>query len=168
MKLYKQTRKCSNCGFREERCIEKTKAAFESERLWNSPCIKCKRRSHSARSCIIPEPDTELLSIWAKSKQLRFLDQDEDIFLGQPDIFDLLVEFVQNETIPKNKRRIILSALCVILHDNSPLSQNDKESLNLDIAQKAKNFLSSKKWLFDQLGEKYISKYIRDVVFKII
>ena len=169
MNKYKQIRTCSNCGFTEERFIEKTKAAFESERKWKSPCVKCKHVSFKSGSCITPEPDAELLSIWAKSNKLRFIDQDEDLILGQPKYFDLLVEFIQNETVRKGrkgKKRILLSAIRIILHNISPKSKLDKEPDNLDTAEKIKNFLALNKWLFDQLGKKHIPKYLQDIEFK--
>lgn len=162
---YDQTKTCSKCGFTEKRQIDKKIAAFETTREWNSPCIKCKTTSFKSASVAIPPPDSELLKIWAESTDLMFLDQDEDILLAEPENFDLLASFVQDASIELSKREILLSAICVLLHDNTPEDEDDKEEYDLALAAKVKKFLISNKSLFDDLDKFYIMEYIKKVVY---
>lgn len=165
MDNYEQTRTCLKCGFTERRQIDKKIAAFETTREWASPCTKCKNSSFKSSSVAIPPPDSELLKIWAESKDLMFLDQDEDILLAEPESFELLARFVQDASLSPSKREILLSAICILLHDNTPEDEDDTEEYDFEVAENVKNFLISNKSLFETLDKFYIQDYIKEIVF---
>jgi predicted nucleic-acid-binding Zn-ribbon protein len=165
MSSYEQTKTCSKCGFTERRQIDKYIAAFESTREWTSPCTQCKSTSFKSSSGTIPLPDTDLLKIWSESNDLMFLDQDEDILLAEADNFNLLSRFVQDVSFKPSKREILLSAICVLLYDNTPEVSSETEECDLAIAEKVRKFLISNKSLFDELDTNYIDDYIKKVVY---
>jgi predicted nucleic-acid-binding Zn-ribbon protein len=162
---FEQTKTCSKCGFSESLLIDKKLAAFEKTRVWESHCVKCNNTSFKSSSVAIPPPDFELLKIWSESKELMFLSQDEDILLSEPENYDLLIKFVRNESIPSNKREILLSAICVILFDNTPEDESDTDEYDINLADKVRSFLINNKSLFDDLDKFYIGDYIKKVVY---
>ena len=164
-KLYLQTRTCSNCKKTESRNIDKKTAAFESTRKWKTPCPHCNCNSFESSSDQTPPIDEELLKIWTQSNNLYFLDQDEDIIIAEPENFELFKKYVKDKSIHVKKRGILLSAICIILFDNTPEDENDLEKYDLTIAVKVREFLINNKVLFNEIDNINIMEYIRKVVY---
>ena len=110
----------------------------------------------------------ELLERWIHDPDLSVLSQDEDLILGTGENLELLEEFLQRRDALAGKRVIILSAICVILYDNSPSVDDRKDSGDLALAARATKVLRQNLAAFDEINEDFICDYIKEVVYPII
>jgi hypothetical protein len=168
MKTYLQTRKCSTCGNEESRNLSLGDAAFEETRVWIEPCGKCGSVRFSSVGCPLPDMNRELFELWIHDNGLTVLSQDEDLVIGTGENLILLEEFLQREDALPEKRAVLLSAICVILYDNTPDPDNPDVSRNPEFAALATAILKRNLRVFDEINELYISNYIKQVVYPII
>lgn len=110
----------------------------------------------------------ELFERWIHDSDLTVLSQDEDLILGTGENLDLLEEFLKRNDAVSGKREVLLSAICVVLYDNS-LDVDDSDDLRSpELAAKAKEILKRNINAFDELNEEYICDYIKEVVYPVI
>ena len=168
MKLYHQSRTCGKCSHEESRELPSLNAAFEERRVWNEPCQKCSSKSFSSLGCEIPVLDARILEEWSGDQKLTILEQDEDIMMADADSFDLLCEFVQRRDILKSKRVVLLSALCILIYDNTTDDVQADPECNPETAASAANFLTANSWLFDEIDDALLYDYIKADVYPLI
>ncbi|MDH5654801.1 MAG: hypothetical protein OEZ34_02765 [Spirochaetia bacterium] len=166
-KKYKQERKCSNCGFLEQRQVSHTEASFEITRRWEDPCPQCGSNSFGMISDS-PVLTEESLSIWANDEKMYFLGQDEHLMLAEEENIDLLVSFLDNQSVPASKRSILLAALCIILFDNL-LEENIQDGYaSEEISEYLVSILKKRLKYFSELDTIDISGYVRKVVYPVL
>lgn len=116
----------------------------------------------------MPEMNRELFELWILNPNLTILSQDEDLMLASGENLALLEEFLQRHDAAPGKRDTLLSAICVVLYDNTPDDDNPDGSFNIDYADKATEILKRNMQAFDEIDEIYISDYIKEVVYPLI
>jgi len=65
----------------------------------------------------MPNLDLEIMEAWIADDDLNLMDQDEDIILASKENLELLKAFVVRDDATLEKRSMLLSALCVLVHD---------------------------------------------------
>ncbi len=162
--LYSQYKICGSCGYEDQREVSAEIAAFEERRKWNEACPKCGSLKVTASGEAIPEPTKELMEIWSKDDSLSFYEQDEDICLAEEDNLELLLEFLDsNKTLP-SKRSILLSTLCILVHDNVPEEEDDPD-IKIELANKVAGELKKRMDLFVELDTSLIMDYIKELAY---
>lgn len=163
-KTYTQSKVCRKCGHEDTRENTKCVAAFESTRVWRSPCPICQSTEVNGASDEFPPLDEDIMALWCNDESLFLLDQDEDIVMADAQNIDLLFKFLDNDNLLPSKQETILSALCVLVYDNTP---DDEEDLDIDaeIAKKVIDGLKQRIALFADMNEHYPMDYIREVVY---
>jgi hypothetical protein len=110
----------------------------------------------------------ELFEQWILDSDLTVLSQDEDLIIGVGENLVLLEEFLQRRDALPGKREVLLSAICVVLYDNSPDVDDPDESRSPEFAAKAAEVLKRNINAFDELNEDYICDYIKEIVYPVI
>lgn len=165
MPLFHQSRTCGNCGHEEFRKLPTLIAAFEERREWSDPCCNCGSTSFSSLACELPSLGADILEEWAGNESLTLFQQDEDVLMADSESFELLTRFVQRQDISNSKRVILLSALCILVYDNTPSDEDSDAEIDHDTASLAIQFLSDNHWLFRELNAEYIYDYIKTHVY---
>jgi hypothetical protein len=156
-------RTCSACGDEQVRVLSRRQAAFEASavsKLFENVCKKC---SSTASSTLFPAPpiDLELLKEWAKDPLLSFAPQDEDLVLAEEDYLGHILETLDTVPLTDHKRNLLMSALCVIVYDNSHEEnlqcQNHLKERVIEELNKRKDKL--------RMAEDWIMDYIKEVVY---
>ncbi len=112
--------------------------------------------------------DKELFEKWIHDADLTVLSQDEDLIIGTGENLNLLEEFLQRRDAIPGKREVLLSAICVVLYDNSPDVEDPDDSRSPEFAAKAEEILRRNIEAFNELNEDYICDYIKKVVYPVI
>jgi hypothetical protein len=150
--MYRQTRHCSNCGFKEERKISSLEAAFEHSRVWNTPCPKCgSTRSHGGTT-EVPALSAEQLATWAGNKDIVFFSQDENILLARPESLELLLQCLDDPRTLRSKRKVLLAALFVIIYDRLAPERKDPLVVGRVVAA-----LRERRGMIAELGTRHIA-----------
>lgn len=167
---YQLSRTCAECNHTDYIELTKHQAAFglyDSKSIWDAPCSNCKAKKASSMGYNQPELDEELLKIWGDNPNYNFSDQDEDIILAEIDNLPLLLKGIDELNLPKVKVYVLISALCVILYDQtayfdelSPIEQKDAKK----IANQIRPELVKRKNLVLEAGD-WVWDYIRVVVY---
>jgi len=110
----------------------------------------------------------ELFEQWIRDSDLTVLSQDEDLIIGTGENLELLEEFLQRQDAVPGKREVLLSAICVVLYDNSPDVDDPDDSRSSEFAAKAEAILKRNIDAFDELNEDYICDYIKEIVYPVI
>jgi len=158
MSTFEQSRTCSDCGSEETRKLEKLQAAFIQHYDWNDPCSGCGGTRFSTMSMPMPNLDLEIMEAWIADDDLNLMDQDEDIILASKENLELLKAFVVRDDATLEKRSMLLSALCVLVHDCD--ESEDGQTLEDSI-----EFLKDNRQLFEEIGDYAIFDYIKKVVY---
>ena len=88
--------------------------------------------------------------------------------MADADSFDLLCEFVQRRDILKSKRVVLLSALCILIYDNTTDDVQADPECNPETAASAASFLTANSWLFDEIDDALLYDYIKADVYPLI
>ena len=112
-----------------------------------------------------PAINHELLDEWSREPKLSFSRQDEDLLLADRETLPLLLTFVQRRDILASKRSILLSALCVLIFDNTPDPDDPHAEGDFELAATVAEFLSRNSWLFSEINDDYIYDYIKAEVY---
>jgi hypothetical protein len=110
----------------------------------------------------------DLFEKWIHQDDLTVLSQDEDLVLGTGENLPLLEGFLVRPDALPSKRAVLLSAICVVLYDNVPGADDPDGYRNPNFADAAKNILKRNIRIFDEVDERHICDYIREVVYPII
>ncbi|MBD5779851.1 hypothetical protein IEN85_10155 [Pelagicoccus sp. NFK12] len=161
---HSQYKTCKACGHTDERAISELDAAFEERRIWSDPCSKCGSKDISSSGSSMPSVNRAVLEEWSRNDELMILSQDEDLILGEGENLPLLEEFLRKETTLPSKKVTLLSAICVVVYDNTPDEDDDKE-INDEFARNAIDVLVRNESIFAELDDTYICDYIKDVVY---
>lgn len=160
---YKIKRECSECGHIDEIEVSKREAAFELVDINTVVEPKCSQCSSTRFIIYLQKPklNISLLKEWASNPDLYLMEQDEDLLLAEGQYLDMILKIIDTEIIPDEKRNLLMSALCVMVYDNS-----DSDHRNPDIELRARvveelNKRSEKLLLADE----WISDYIKKVVY---
>lgn len=140
MKTYTLTRTCK-CGDIQEFEHTKVEMAFKlfGNRYYKIPCPKCGDTAFDSIGYETPEMDDELFQIWSENEAYQFLEQDEDLLLAEMENLQRLLGAFDDENFPKNKKTIVANALCTLLFDNTPLSENEDDYTAEERQQMQKN-----------------------------
>lgn len=161
---YSQSKICNKCGHEDSRENSKCVAAFESTRMWESPCPICQSIEIENAGWELPDLDEEIMLLWCDDESLYLSDQDEDILMAEEMNIDLLFNFLDNDNIKPSKRAVILSALCVLVFDNTSDEEEDLD-INPEIAIKVIHGLKGRISIFASMDTDYIMDYIKEVVY---
>lgn len=153
---YRQTRHCAKCGHVDRRDLSEIKAAFEESRAWKEPCPSCGSFSFKAGSCQMPNLSAQQLAIWGGNDDLYFLEQDEDLILAVPENIELLLQGFDSEAILTSKRKVLLSALLILIFDHHEHSRNKPE-----IVQQVLEGLRARRDRVTEVGTQHVPGYIR-------
>lgn len=165
MTQYRQTRTCAACAREESRQLPAELAAFVERSHWSAPCQHCGSETFSAIGTSRPPLDRELLNEWSSHSDLSFSVEDEDLIMADAEALPLLQEFVQRRDIPETKRAILLSALCVIVYENTFDPADPSADIDEEIATAVIEFLKEHIWLFDEIDTDYLWPYIVEDVY---
>ena len=158
MSTFEQSRTCSDCESEESRKLEKLQAAFIQHSHWDRPCQKCGGTQFSTMSLPMPKLDVDIIEAWIADANLNLMDQDEDIILASKENLELLKAYVVRDDAGPEKRAILLSALCVLIHDSN-------ESDDAQTLEDAIKFLRNNRHLFEEIGDGAIFDHIKKAVY---
>lgn len=160
---YKFKRECMKCGHIDEIEVSEREAAFELVDINTVLGTNCRQCSSTQYVIYHPRPklSISLLKEWALNLDLYLMEQDEDLILAEGQYLDMILKIIDTEIIPDEKRNLLMSALCVMVYDNS-----DSDHQNPDIELRARvveelNKRSEKLLLADD----WIMDYIKKVVY---
>lgn len=109
-------RRCTKCGWNEERSLERRDAAFQIVPSSSEPCPNCYARSWaggSEQATLTPE----LLTEWATDATLYLVEQDEELMLADDSHVETLLAVLDSGIALPENRGIIIEALCIIVYD---------------------------------------------------
>ncbi len=118
--LYHLTRTCSACHNQDIFNFSKKEMAFElydTYELLKTPCSKCGSTESKSLSSYGPEIDGELLDIWGNDESLHFMEQDEELILGDVRYFHLLLKAIDADQYLKSKIGVLIEAICIMIYD---------------------------------------------------
>jgi len=160
--IYKIRRHCSNCDAQEEIEVTEREAAFDlvdiNQRL-GSNCKKCSSISFFI-SRPLPIPNFELLKEWAFNEDLYFSSQDEDLLLADGEALDAILEILDMLQLPDYKTGILMSALCVIVYNNTLGDDPQFAELRVRVIEELNKRLD--KLL---IADAFIMDYIKAIVY---
>lgn len=156
--------KCGNVDLIE---VTKIEAAFnlKDKEIWNLKCSKCGGKNATSVIGNLPEIDRELLNVWINNTDYLFCEQDEELTLAQyPENIDLYIEFIDNDSVPKEKINSLIDALCVMIYDRSEKTDSDEnkqivDKISSELKKRENKVISAQNWIMD---------YIKKVSFPII
>nr|WP_321222451.1 hypothetical protein [uncultured Psychroserpens sp.] len=156
--------KCGNVDFIE---VTKIEAAFNlrEKEIWNLKCSKCGGKNATSVISNSPEIDKELLQIWTDNLEYLFCQQDEELSLAQySDNIDLYIEFIDDDSVPLEKKKVLIEALCVMIYDRSKKTNSDEDKkivnkISSELKKRENQVISAQNWIMD---------YIKKVSFPII
>lgn len=163
-------RSCKACHQEDFYPLSKVEAAFhlyDLQEVWAKKCSSCGAKQASSVSYHTPETDQELLDIWGHDPELRFMDQDEAIMLGEYEHLPLLLKAIDEDKYPKAKIHVLIEAICVILYDNSypsdEFSAKEEEDRRQTAARVLPELIKRKERIKE--SEEEIWDYVKEVVF---
>ncbi|GAB3635056.1 hypothetical protein GCM10027422_06460 [Hymenobacter arcticus] len=164
---YKIERTCSNCKFEEQVSVSKREAAFELVNINKILGLKCPRcfEEKFTVSYHLPTLDQELLTEWARDKEIHLMPQDEELLLADEQYLEIILAVLDDSETLVNKKYVLLDAMCVIVYDNS-VSDGSVVNLNFDLNLKKRVLeeLRKREVLLLQAGD-WIMDYIKKVVY---
>ena len=169
IRLYLQSRTCGTCSHQESRELSAHEAAFIERHEWGEPCPKCGNSLFcSGGFSDTPPIDAGIMELWSKNERLSFSEIDEDMLLGCEEILDLLIQYVQRNDILESKRGVLISALCLLVYDNTDQGYERDIPANDFLANQVIEFLSNNHRLFENLHDDYGHHYIKVHVYPLI
>ncbi len=98
---------------------------------------------------------------WVEDKDFYFLGQDEEIWLANGEDVEDILTMLDHCILTKNKKNILVQALCVIVYDNTP---EEDEKLNSELRERVVLELNKR---MDKLeiADKVVMPYIKKVVY---
>ncbi|UOR06110.1 hypothetical protein MUN82_03195 [Hymenobacter aerilatus] len=165
-KEYSITRKCKRCGNIDVFPLSKREAAFDLYNrysLWYSECSNCNSTQCASLGRSYVYLDESLLREWAYSEALRVNEQDEEVILGDETISDVnaLFDLLDDHSVLFTKKKIIIEALCVVLHDY--LTGDGLEVSNTLAARVRAELIKRKPMVVD--SEDWIMDYVKQAAF---
>lgn len=172
------TRTCDECKHTESRPLPEPIQSFEQFvefeecRYMHDLCPNCGGTSFEyrdedyAEACAHPK----LMEEWGQNFGTCFTPQgqDDEIKIADEIHLELIFQFVQRRDILPDKRRVLLEALLVVIHDNTirPDNKDDlKEDIDLEKGKRAVEFLANKQWLFDEIDDQPMWPYLKEAAY---
>ncbi|MFY7669824.1 hypothetical protein ACOSP6_01920 [Tenacibaculum sp. MEBiC06402] len=158
---YQKACKCGNVDSIE---VTRKEAAFglKEKEIWSQKCSKCGNKDFTSLSHPQPDFEIDLLLEWANNPDYFFMEQDEDLMLAEEKNIETILEVLDNHQILKQKRNILIEALCVIIYDNSNSDKGNQNLINRvanELKKRKTDVLNAQDWIMD---------YIKEVAFPII
>lgn len=161
MNRYKKYRTCKKCGTTEEVYLVSEEAAFDTG-MCSEPCKKCNSVKYISEGIEKPVIDDHLLEIWSINDSLHFIDQDEEIYLADKKIMNLLFKYLDEESTIPYKKDILTGAICILLYDCVE-SENNKQ-----LIKKLTSGLQSRINMLNLHDNIYIMPHIKEVVWTLL
>lgn len=129
------------------------------KKIFGTPCTQCAATENASTHVKAFDLDKVLLLEWAQSTELR-LSYDEELYLGNRQYLEQLLDLIDHHNIIALKRHIIVEALCVMVYDQL----TDDEKPGLLLAEQVKAELLKRP---EQLSEadNIIMPYLKEVVY---
>lgn len=156
---------CAKCRHEHSRQLSPEIAAFVQRNQWDTTCPKCGGSKYASVSFPRPSLTEPLLDEWSSNHDLSFSDQDEDLLLATAEDVPLLSHFVKRCDIPEQKRATLLSALCVIVYENTFDPSDPNAAIDTKLADRVIQFLKDNIQLFDEIDTDYLYEYIMEDVY---
>jgi len=160
---YYIARTCKSCGNADKFYLTKREKAFglyDSSKIWKANCSKCCESECLSIGGHLIEIDKELIMDWGNDESLFFIQQDEDLILAEEKYLYLILDILDNHEILETKRRILVSALFVLIYDNLV----NKEENNLNLLNRVSTELLARKELIENSSDN-VMDYIRNITF---
>ncbi|WP_119079527.1 hypothetical protein [Chitinophaga alhagiae] len=158
---YKISRKCVDCGHEDEIGVTRSEAAFIlvdiDERL-GATCKICSSTLFS-RSYETPTPDLALLKEWAEDEELHFSAYDDDLVLAEAENLNIILEVLDTMPLSDYKTAALMSALCILVYDNSSTNDAAAGQLRLRVIGELNKRLDKLK-LADGLSREFIKEKV--------
>ena len=167
---YRLTRVCKDCGNTDYFNLTKTEAAFKLydwARFFYSPCANCGSTTCQSLSNPLVPIDQEILDMWGNDRELRFLDQDEELMLAEFEYLPMLLNAIDDSSYMGAKIDILIEAICILLYDNTSGSEEYSDSENVDrerIARQIRQELIKRKQIIIE-SQAYMRDYVKEVVY---
>lgn len=119
--FYHLTRTCADCSNQNIFEFSKTDMAFELydlDAVAATPCSACGSTLCRSISTHKPEIDKDLLDLWGDYPSLQFSKQGEEMLLSDVYDFHLLLAAIDADQYLPRKTRILLAAICILIHDH--------------------------------------------------
>jgi hypothetical protein len=111
----------------------------------------------------VPALSAAQLAIWATTRDLSFLAQDEDILLARPESWALLLETLDDARTLKSKKKTLLAAVFLIVFDELRAPRHDPDLIRAVIVA-----LRARQGLITELGKRHMSGSIARRVSAVI
>ncbi len=110
----------------------------------------------------------EIIENWVTGEKLDIFQQDEEIILAEGRYLEDILLLLDNYTLSKYQRQVLITALCIIVYDNSydeELGEYNSEDYSLELRDKVIKELNKR--LDDVLDvENYLLlPYVKKVVY---
>jgi hypothetical protein len=155
-------RVCGNCGNSDVFDFTKREIAFNlysMKKIFDTPCTQCASTENAHLHIKAFTLDNTLLLEWAGNEELH-LSHDDELFLGDKEYLEQILDLVDHHEILPIKRHIIFEALCVMIYDQ--LINDEKPDLAL--AEHVKAELLKRRDQFLE-ADRLIMPYIKEVVY---
>jgi len=167
---YQLIRTCKDCENEDAFEFTKIQSAFElydSNEIWKKKCSKCNSQNCSSLHHPFVKLDKEILDIWGNDEKLFLNPQDEEIILDKKQNLKTILNSLNEEKDLKRKIGILLESLCILLYDNSVISDEYSEEENQEREKNAKKVRPELIKMRDKIIElqEHIMEYIKVVVF---
>jgi len=105
--------------------------------------------------------------MWGNDRELRFLDQDEELMLAEFEYLPMLLNAIDDSSYMGAKIDILIEAICILLYDNTSGSEEYSDSENVDrerIARQIRQELIKRKQIIIE-SQAYMRDYVKEVVY---
>ncbi|TDO77300.1 hypothetical protein EV143_10461 [Flavobacterium chryseum] len=167
---YKLTRTCKDCKHEDVFELTKIQCAFELynfKEMWTKKCSNChSTHCYSLRKSSV-NLDKEILDIWGNDEKLYLNQQDEEIILAEMHYLPMILFAINEGKYLKRKIGILVESICILLYDNTVISNEFSKEENLQREKNAKIIFPELLKLKDKIegSDRYIMDYIKEVVF---
>ena len=164
---YKIERVCIKCAHSDQLFVSKRDAGFELvdiDEVYGKTCKMCGEIRFKT-SYERPDLDIHLLKEWAADPELQLMEQDEDLLLADEEYLDSIFAILDTMVIPDYKRDLLMSALCIIIYDNTRIDDNVGSTAHQE--QLAGRLIEALKSRIDKLrlANDWIMPYIKNKVY---
>lgn len=151
-------RQCKKCKHRQRYDYPKREVAFGLHNDDPFHCSNCNYDTSDYGEVHCNKLDGDIMSEWIVNPDVYLLEQDEELFLADVNYLDLLLKYLDDKRTLREKKIILLEALCVIIYDGVK-NNTDKDHLD-----RLKIELLKRKQLLLDLKDSVMT-YLTDVAY---